>query len=70
MSILNHEFTQTIISIIESYFPGQSQKIFEISELLKYLNIKTKAANRGSKSRAALATFWILIKYKDIQLLL
>ena len=55
MPIVQHEFTNTIIAILNNYFPNRGNEVFNNSELLQYLNIKTKAANRGSKSRAGLA---------------
>ncbi len=55
MSIVYHNFTRQIIEILDGYFPGYGDILLQSSELLQYLNIKTKAANRGSKSRASLA---------------
>jgi hypothetical protein len=45
MSIVKHEFTKIIIKIIDNYFPNQGNSILNASELLQYLNIKTRAAN-------------------------
>ena len=60
MSIVQHEFTNTIIKIINHYFPDMGNIILSHSELLQYLNIKTKAANRGSKSRAGFANHYAI----------
>lgn len=60
MSIVKHEFTKIIIKIIDNYFPNQGNSILNASELLQYLNIKTRAANRGSKSRAGLANHYAI----------
>ena len=60
MSIIKHEFTKIIIKIIDNYFPNQGNSILNASELLQYLNIKTRAANRGSKSRAGLANHYAI----------
>lgn len=60
MVILQHEFTNQILDILNHYFPNQSTKILESSELLQYLNIKTKAANRGSKTRASFANHYAI----------
>lgn len=60
MQIVQHEFTKNIIIILNSYFPNQADTILSSSELLQYLNIKTKAANRGSKSRPALANHYAI----------
>lgn len=60
MPIVQHEFTKTIISIIEVYFPTLGEKVLNSSELLQYLNIKTRSANRGSKSRPAFANHYAI----------
>ncbi|MEH1867622.1 MAG: restriction endonuclease [Nostoc sp.] len=60
MSIVQHEFTKIIIEIINLYFPEQGTRILNSSELLQYLNIKTKAANSGSKSRAGFANHYAI----------
>ncbi|BAB76109.1 restriction endonuclease [Anabaena sp. FACHB-709] len=60
MPIPQHEFTQNIVAILNSYFPSYGNQILEYSELLQYLNIKTKAANRGSKSRASFANHYAI----------
>jgi hypothetical protein len=60
MAIVKHDFTQTIINILKRYFPRRGGSLLESSELLQYLNLKTKAANRGSKSRAAFANHYAI----------
>lgn len=60
MPTVRHEFTQKIIEILNARFPGQGEKVLDESELLQYLNIKTKAANRGSKSRAGFANHYAI----------
>jgi hypothetical protein len=60
MPTVKHEFTDKITEILNIYFPEQGSKILDSSELLQYLNIKTKAANRGSKSRAGLANHYAI----------
>ncbi|CDM92707.1 MULTISPECIES: hypothetical protein [Limnospira] len=60
MPILQHEFTLKIIEILNSHFPNQGEQVLINSELLQYLNIKTKAANRGSKSRAGFANHYAI----------
>lgn len=60
MPIVQHEFTKTIISILEVYFPNLGEKVLNSSELLQYLNIKTRSANRGSKSRPAFANHYAI----------
>jgi hypothetical protein len=60
MQILQHDFTQTIIAILNKYFPVYGDIILNNSQLLQYINIKTKAANRGSKSRASFANHYAI----------
>jgi hypothetical protein len=60
MQIQQHDFTQTIITILNQNFPGYGEIIFNNSHLLQYLNIKTKAANRGSKSRTSFANHYAI----------
>jgi len=58
MPSVRHEFTNVILDILERTHVGLGEKILDASELLQYLNIKTKAANRGSKSRAGFANHY------------
>lgn len=60
MPTVQHGFTNKILKILNSYFPHQGNLVLNSSELLQYLNIKTKAANRGSKSRAGLANHYAI----------
>jgi hypothetical protein len=60
MPIVQHEFTEKILTILNHYFPNQANDILNYSELIQYLNIKTKAANKGSKSRAGLGNHYAI----------
>lgn len=55
-----HEFTPQIVSILEKYFGSEASNILEQSPLLSYINIKTKSASRGSKSRGAYANLYAI----------
>lgn len=55
MSVLKHGFTSQIVAILDQNTNGHGEKLLNSSEIIQYLNIKTKAANRGSKSRAGFA---------------
>jgi hypothetical protein len=57
---MEHEFTKTIKAILEKNFPKLSETIFLKSELIQYLNIKTKSANKGSKSRGSFANLYAI----------
>lgn len=60
VSVLKHGFTDKIIEILDEYSDGSGEKLLHSSEILQYLNIKTKAANRGSKSRAGFANHYAI----------
>ncbi len=60
MPSVKHDFTQTIIRILEEHFPGHGEQLLDNSELLQYINIKAKAANRGSKSRSGFANHYAI----------
>ncbi|ORJ61359.1 restriction endonuclease [Geothermobacter hydrogeniphilus] len=60
MSILRHDFTDEIIKILDMKSGGKGDELLKSSEIIQYLNIKTKAANRGSKSRAGFANHYAI----------
>lgn len=60
MSVLRHDFTDKIVNILDINTDGNGETILQSSELIQYLNIKTKAANRGSKSRAGFANHYAI----------
>jgi len=57
---MEHAFTQTIKAVLQKHFGAQADELFERSLLLQYLNVKTRAANRGSKSRSSFANLYAL----------
>ena len=58
--IPQHAFTGKILEILQSHFGEYSQDIFTNSQLVGYLNFKTKSANKGSKARGAFANHYAL----------
>ena len=60
MLIHKHEFTDEIIAILDRNTKGCGEEILNASEIIQYLNIKTKAANSGSKSRAGFANHYAI----------
>ncbi|UOG62615.1 hypothetical protein [Leptospira noguchii] len=66
---MEHTFTATINNVLEKYFGEDSNLIFAVSDLLKYINNKTRSAERGSKSRGSFANLYaiyvLLEDYKD-----
>jgi len=60
VSIHKHDFTDEIVAILDRNTKGKGEEILNKSEIIQYLNIKTKAANRGSKSRAGFANHYAI----------
>lgn len=56
--MVEHSFTVNIRSILESFFGDDAEEVFERSLLLQYINLKTKAASRGSKARSSFANLY------------
>ena len=49
-----------IMNILEQYFPGRSQEIYDKSELIQYFNLKSNAIHGNSKSRRSLANWYAI----------
>ena len=60
MPVSRHGFTDHITKIADNYTNSNGEAALETSNLLQYLNIKTKGADRGSKSRASYANLYAL----------
>jgi hypothetical protein len=59
-SVPRHAFTDEIERILKKHFGENAADVFSLSSLLGYVNHKTKAANRGSKSRGSFANHYAL----------
>lgn len=57
---MEQAFTETIKGVLRRQFGGQADEVLERSLLLQYLNLKTRAASRGSKSRNSFANLYAL----------
>lgn len=57
---MEHEFTSRIKAVLRKRFGDVAEDIFKQSPLLQYLNIKTRSATRGSKSRSSFANFYAI----------
>jgi hypothetical protein len=55
-----HSFTPIILAILQEDFGDIAPIILQQSSLLTYLNIKTRSASRGSKSRSSFANHYAL----------
>ncbi len=59
-SVTQHAFTTQIEAILAKHFGTNASDVFEQSPLLGYLNHKTKAASRGSKSRGSFGNHYAI----------
>ena len=57
---MEHQFTSTILSIVGENAGEYANEIYQQSELLRYLNEKTRSASRGSKSRSAFGNLYAI----------
>jgi len=57
---MEHEFTKKIKEILRNNFSDFSDKVFLESPIIQYLNIKTKSASKGSKSRGSFANVYAI----------
>ncbi len=55
-----HGFTSIIRSILKRHFGALADEIFDKSELIQYLNIKTVSASRGSKARGSFGNLYAI----------
>lgn len=55
-----HDFTNIIVSQIKENLGIDGEEMLQVSPLLEYINIKTKSANRGSKSRGSFANLYAI----------
>lgn len=53
-------FTASIKAILQKHFGKTADGIFEKSQLLQYINEKTRSANKGSKARASFANLYAI----------
>jgi len=57
---MEHEFTKKIKEILRDNFGDLSDRVFHESPIIQYLNIKTKSASKGSKSRGSFANLYAI----------
>jgi hypothetical protein len=57
---MNYPFTTKILEVLKNHFPDDYMEIFNSSEILKYINLKTRSANKGSKSRGSFANLYAI----------
>jgi hypothetical protein len=57
---MEHKFTENIKEILNKNFGKYAEIIYEKSLLIKYLNEKTRSANKGSKARSSFANLYAI----------
>lgn len=57
---MEHSFTVNIRTILEEIFGKDANEIFAKSQLLQYINLKTRSANKGSKARSSFANLYAI----------
>jgi hypothetical protein len=58
--MMEHSFTQKIKDILASHFGEYGNAVYENSELIQYLNLTTRAAEKGSKSRKGFGNLYAI----------
>jgi hypothetical protein len=57
---MEHTFTKKIKEILNKYFNDKADDLYDKSELLQYINFKTRSAERGSKARSSFANLYAI----------
>ncbi|MEB3342581.1 restriction endonuclease [Okeania sp.] len=57
---MEHEFTKVIKNALKDTYGNKSELIYSISPILQYINLKTRAANRGSKARSSFGNLYAI----------
>jgi hypothetical protein len=57
---MEHTFTANIKEILQHNFDKNADDIFEKSQLIQYINEKTRSAGRGSKARGSFANLYAI----------
>jgi len=55
---MENTFTANIKSVLEKHFGKKADDVFDQSQLIQYINEKTRSANKGSKSRSSFANLF------------
>ena len=58
--MMEHTFTPTILRILTDEFGKYADEIYRLSDLLQYINRKTRSASSGSKARGAFANHYAI----------
>jgi hypothetical protein len=62
---MENTFTENIKAILKKHFDKNADDIYERSQLLQYINEKTRSVNRGSKARSSFANLYAIYVLVD-----
>ncbi len=57
---MQHTFTVVIKDILKNHFGDNVDAVFKASEIIQYINEKTRSATKGSKSRSSFANLYAI----------
>jgi len=57
---MENQFTDTINEILHNHFGNTAPEILEKSQLLQYIELKTRSANKGAKARGSFANLYAI----------
>ncbi len=57
---MEHEFTDRIRGVLNDHFGKDADEILSRSDLIQYLNYKTRSASRGSKARGSFGNIYAI----------
>ncbi len=57
---MEHTFTANIRQILHKHFGKKADEVYALSQLIQYINEKTRSAGRGSKARSSFASLYAL----------
>jgi hypothetical protein len=57
---MQHIFTANIKSVLQKHFGKDADAVFDKSQLIQYINLKTRSANKGSKARSSFANLYAI----------
>ena len=57
---MENQFTDTINEILHNHFGDTAPEIFEKSQLLQYIELKTRSANKVAKARGSFANLYAI----------
>jgi hypothetical protein len=62
---MEHSFTANIKLILEKHFSKKAGDVYERSQLLQYINEKTRSVDKGSKARSSFANLYAVYVLVD-----